>query len=168
MTDELDRFPQPRRFEPTGRPLIKTVLFLCTGNYYRSRFAEELFNHRGANAGIRWQARSRALAVELGARNVGPLSPFALNGLRARGWSAKGGSRMPRQCVAIDLENAHRIIALNEPEHRPLVRTRFPEWESRIQFWDVEDVEQVRPEIALAAIDKKVDALLAALGGTAI
>ena len=23
----------------------KTVLFLCTGNYYRSRFAEELFNH---------------------------------------------------------------------------------------------------------------------------
>jgi len=26
----------------------RTVLFLCTGNYYRSRFADELFNHKAA------------------------------------------------------------------------------------------------------------------------
>jgi protein-tyrosine phosphatase len=101
---------------------IKTVLFLCTGNYYRSRFAEELFNHRAAQTQIGWQAQSRALAVERGANNVGPLSPFVLQGLKARGLSAQGGGRMPLQCVAIDLENAHRIVALHEPEHRPLLR----------------------------------------------
>jgi len=145
------------------RPAIKTVLFLCTGNYYRSRFAEELFNHKVAAAGIAWQARSRALAVELGAHNIGPLSPFALQGLQARGLSAKGGGRMPLQCVAIDLQSAHRIIALNEPEHRPLVRERFPEWEQRMQFWQVEDVEFVRPEIALAAIEQQINALLGVL-----
>jgi protein-tyrosine phosphatase len=64
-----------------------------------------------------------------------------------------------------DLETAHRIIALNEPEHRPLVRTRFPEWEQRVQFWLVEDVEYVRPEVALAAIERQIDLLLGALRG---
>jgi protein-tyrosine phosphatase len=150
---------------PTARPLIKTVLFLCTGNYYRSRFAEELFNHRAIRTQIGWQAQSRALALELGVNNVGPLAPVVLQGLQARGLSAKGGCRMPRQCVAIDLENAHRIIALNGPEHRPLVRTRFPEWERHIQFWTIEDAEYVAPEIALAAIDKQIDVLLNTLNG---
>jgi protein-tyrosine phosphatase len=151
--------------------MTKTVLFLCTGNYYRSRFAEELFNHKVAASGLvvrsaplRWQAQSRALAVERGVYNIGPLSPFALQGLQLRGCSPTGGGRMPRQCAAIDLESADRIIALNEPEHRPLVRERFPEWEQRMQFWQVEDVELVRPEIALAAIEQHIDVLLGALG----
>jgi protein-tyrosine phosphatase len=143
--------------------MSKTVLFLCTGNYYRSRFAEELFNHKVADTAVGWEAQSRALAIERGANNVGPLSPFTLHGLTARGCSARGSDRMPLACVASDLDNAHRIIALNEPEHRPLVRSRFPEWELRIQFWEVEDVEYTRPEIALAAIEKQVDLLLAAL-----
>ena len=74
---------------------------------------------------------------------------------------------MPQQCAAADLETAHRIIALNEPEHRPLMRMRFPEWESRVQFWQVEDVEYVRPEVALAAIEQQIDALLGTLRGSA-
>jgi len=150
-----------------AQPAVKTLLFLCTGNYYRSRFAEELFNHKAAAVGMGWQAQSRALAVELGVDNIGPLSPFALQGLQARGLSARGASRMPLQCVATDLESAHRIIALNEPEHRPLVRERFPEWEQRMQFWQVEDVGFVRPEVALAAIEQQIDALLGVLRGGA-
>jgi protein-tyrosine phosphatase len=148
-------------------PMTQTVLFLCTGNYYRSRFAEELFNHKAVASGMPWQAQSRALAIERGVNNVGPLSPFAMHGLTARGCSARGGGRMPLQCAPADLETAHWIIALNEPEHRPLMRTRFPEWESRVQFWQVEDVEYVRPEVALAAIEKQIDALIGALHGLA-
>jgi protein-tyrosine phosphatase len=138
----------------------QTVLFLCTGNYYRSRFAEELFNHKAAATAMGWQAQSRALAIERGVHNVGPLSPFTLHALAARGASARAGGRMPLQCAPTDLKAAHRIIALNEPEHRPLVRTRFPEWEARIEFWQVEDVEFTRPEVALAAIEAQVDGLL--------
>jgi protein-tyrosine phosphatase len=37
----------------------KLVLFLCTGNYYRSRYAEELFNHLARAEGIGWRAFSR-------------------------------------------------------------------------------------------------------------
>lgn len=152
---------------PMPQSMTKTVLFLCTGNYYRSRFAEELFNHKAAAIGVGWQAQSRALAVERGVNNIGPLSPFALHALKTRGWPAKNGGRMPRQCAAMDLEAADRIIALNEPEHRPLVRQRFPKWEQRVQFWQVKDAEFIRPDIALAAIEQHIDVLLSALHGLA-
>ena len=62
---------------------MKTVLFLCTGNYYRSRFAEELFNHQAERADLDWIAQSRGLALERGALlavrsggNVGPGTPL--------------------------------------------------------------------------------------------
>ena len=42
----------------------KTVLFLCTGNYYRSRFAEVLFNSVAGKMGLPWRASSRGLALE--------------------------------------------------------------------------------------------------------
>jgi protein-tyrosine phosphatase len=147
--------------------MTSTVLFLCTGNYYRSRFAEELFNHKAAATAIGWRAQSRALAIERGTYNVGPLSPFAVQGLTARGFSAEGATRMPLQCVAVDLESADRIIALNELEHRPLVRKRFPQWESRIQFWQVRDVEYTEPGVALAAIEQQIELLLRTLRGCA-
>ena len=139
---------------------MKTVLFLCTGNYYRSRFAEELFNHRAAQAGVNWQAQSRALAIERGINNIGPLSPLALSGLTTRGLSARGANRRPQQCVVLDLESADHIVALNEVEHRSLMRERFPNWETRIQYWDIGDVAVVQPDKALALIDAQVEALL--------
>jgi protein-tyrosine-phosphatase len=56
----------------------KTVLFLCTGNYYRSRFAEILFNSVAAPMGLPWRASSRGLAIERGVNNIGPMSISAI------------------------------------------------------------------------------------------
>ena len=39
---------------------MPVVLFLCSGNYYRSRFAEHLFNHLAA-ADRGWQAQSQVI-----------------------------------------------------------------------------------------------------------
>jgi low molecular weight protein-tyrosine phosphatase len=139
---------------------MKSVLFLCTGNYYRSRFAEELFNYRAAG---NWQAQSRALAIERGIHNVGPLSPFALHGLTERGVTPKGADRFPRQCTVVDLENADHVVALDETEHRPFMRERFFDWERRIQYWRVADVGLLQPDRALSLIDSRVDELLVAL-----
>ena len=33
----------------------RTVLFLCTGNYYRSRFAEIIFNSVAGKMGLPWR-----------------------------------------------------------------------------------------------------------------
>jgi protein-tyrosine phosphatase len=61
------------------RANVKMVLFLCTGNYYRSRFAEELFNHEAERASLPWIAQSRGLALERGTNNVGPIAPVVLH-----------------------------------------------------------------------------------------
>lgn len=52
----------------------KNVLFLCTGNYYRSRYAEILFNSVAGRMGLPWRASSRGLALERGVNNVGPMA----------------------------------------------------------------------------------------------
>jgi protein-tyrosine phosphatase len=142
---------------------MKTLLFLCTGNYYRSRYAEELFNHGAERTRLTWRAQSRGLAVERGMNNVGPLSPFALEALKHRGLVAQAADRFPQQCTAIDLETASHIVALYEAEHRPLIRERFSVWESQVEYWHVADVEIVPPKDALTAIDRQIDVLLSRL-----
>lgn len=56
----------------------KTVLFLCTGNYYRSRYAEVLFNSVVGKMNLPWMASSRGLALERGVNNVGPMAALVL------------------------------------------------------------------------------------------
>ncbi len=62
----------------------KTVLFLCTGNYYRSRFAEVLINFVAGRMGLPWRALSRGLAVERGVNNVGPMAVLEGMGYRVK------------------------------------------------------------------------------------
>jgi protein-tyrosine phosphatase len=142
---------------------MPTILFLCTGNYYRSRFAEELFNHRAAIAGLAWRATSRALAIERGVNNVGAISPLAVSALQARGVVVRGHARMPLPCMVSDLALAARIVALSETEHRDLMRERFPLWESRAIYWQVEDVGLASPDEALGLIAREVEAMLTAV-----
>jgi len=51
----------------------KTILFLCTGNYYRSRFAE-FSSYPFQEDGLPWNAASRGLALERGINNIGPMA----------------------------------------------------------------------------------------------
>jgi protein-tyrosine phosphatase len=144
---------------------MKTILFLCSGNYFRSRFAEELFNHRAAHARIGWRARSRALAIEHLIGVSDRMSPFAVSGLKESGYVASEAERLPQQCVRADFETADHTVALNEPEHRPLMLERFPRWAERIEYWKVSDVDVVPANVALAAIEQQVEALLGRVGG---
>lgn len=68
-----------------GPRKMNIVLFLCMGNYYRSRFAEEIFNDLAERGGLPWKAQSRGLAIERGRDNVGATSKFALSALQERG-----------------------------------------------------------------------------------
>lgn len=52
---------------------MKIILLLCTGNFYRSRFAEVLFDFAAPVECPGWTAISRGIAVDLGINNVGPI-----------------------------------------------------------------------------------------------
>ncbi len=149
---------------PAGRRETKTVLFLCTGNYYRSRFAEELFNHMAAEAGLDWQATSRGIAIELGLHNIGPMSPHALRDLASRGIAVRGARRFPVQLHKEELAAADRVIALKEAEHRPLLLARFPSWAGRVEYWHVDDLEDTPPWEAIPEIERHVAGLIQQLG----
>ena len=118
------------------------ALFVCTGNYYRSRFAEHLFAHFVEKQGINWTTDSVGLGVEWACKiNVGPISKVTVASLADRGITITQ-PRMPRSMTLQDLENATRVILLDEPEHRPMMREKFPEWEDheRVTYWKVLDV----------------------------
>jgi translation initiation factor 1 len=139
----------------------KVVLFLCTGNYYRSRFAEVLFNSVAARMGLPWRASSRGLALERGIYNIGPMAASAIQALEAMGVCAGDDcARPPAQVTADELEKADRIVALKQNEHLPLLQERFPAWAEKVEFWHVDDA----PE-ALALIEREVMGLVARLLG---
>ena len=113
------------------------ILFLCTGNYYRSRFAEHLFNHHAPAYQVPWRAFSRGLAIEM-LEEV--RSPIAL--------------------AEQDLIAARHVIALKHAEHHPLMTRKFPDWTDRIEYWHVHDIDFAAPEDALPQIEDAVRALL--------
>jgi len=134
-----------------------TVLFLCTGNYYRSRYAEILFNSVAGKMSLPWKASSRGLALERGVNNVGPMALEAITALEALGVRAADAvTRLPAQVTTDDLERADRVVALKQAEHLPLLQERFPAWVEKVEFWQVDDA----PE-ALALIEQEVTGLVA-------
>jgi protein-tyrosine phosphatase len=142
-----------------GKRVHKTVLFLCTGNYFRSRFAEILFNHVTAKFGLACSASSRALAPEPATRNVGPMAVVAIQALEQMGIRASADfARLPQEVTTDELEQAHRVVALKQSEHQPMLEERFPAWVEKIEFWDVDDDPKV-----LGLIEQEVMDLVARL-----
>jgi len=139
---------------------VKTVLFVCTGNYYRSRFAEVLFNHLATQQMADWRADSRGLAPS--PRNVGPISVHAVTGLERLGITCME-SRLPTALSDDDLAAAGQVVAVQEDEHLPMMRQLFPEWIEHTEFWDVADIEFREPADALAELEQEVRKLFGRL-----
>lgn len=141
---------------PRGR-----VLFICTGNYYRSRFAEYYFEHLAARAGLDWTAISRG--TEPSSLNPGPLSPHTVRECR-RLEIPLGEPRYPVAIEEADLVAAEMTIALKEEEHREPLRRAFPVWEPSVEYWTIDDIDCAQPHVSLAHLATKLDELVERLG----
>ena len=138
--------------------ISKRVLFVCTGNYYRSRFAEVIFNQEANHHHLHWEAFSRGFRAE-NPSNVGPISVHTTEGLVKRGIILQNPS-FPRQLLLQDLRYADHVVALKESEHRPFMASLFPDWENRIEYWKVDDIDFATPEVALPIIEDQIQRLL--------
>ncbi len=138
---------------------MKQVLFLCSANYYRSRFAELLFNHLALEAGLAWQADSRGVLVGHWG-DVGAIAAPTVDALQAEGVPINGEHREPRALTLPDLEASALVVAVKELEHRSEIGQQFPEWVDRVEYWDVHDLDCATPEESLPYLKQKVHALV--------
>ncbi|MDE0670268.1 MAG: hypothetical protein OXH72_00795 [Caldilineaceae bacterium] len=122
------------------------VLFVCTLNYYRSRFAHLYFNHLAKGTGL--HAESRGLVVDR-SRMQG-MSYYAGQALQVVGVAVtEGDKRDPVQLTELDIRQAGRLIALCRSEHEPVVAARFPNYRDRFEYWDVLDIDARHTNAAL-------------------
>ncbi len=154
---ETDPPETPSLLPPIQEDPNPKILFVCTGNFYRSRFAEAVFNARAQARGLPWRAFSAGLAVETSPKG---LSVHALNGLRLMNIPA-GFTEPRKRPFSLDiLAQADRCIAMQQTEHQPMIESTFPEISSRIQYWEVPDLPYLSPPLALTKIREGVDALI--------
>lgn len=138
------------------------LLFLCTGNYYRSRFAEEYFNQRVTEMGLPWIAESRGLAEQIDAfsENHGPISIHALRYLQLYLVEPRMVRRYPMRAEIGDFDRSARVIALSRREHEPMLEARFPQYVSRVEYFDIEDIGLETPASAIPRLVHQVDHLI--------
>jgi protein-tyrosine phosphatase len=135
------------------------LLFICTGNYYRSRYAEIFFNDHALKKQLKWTATSRGLAADEG-HNVGPIAPHVLKRLELRGIPLNGHARFPMQLEEKDLLEANLILALDRRDHQPMMTKQFPAWANRITYWNVPDLNIIDSESALSRIERNIYLLM--------
>ena len=136
------------------------VLFLCSGNYYRSRFSEALFNWHAEKRGLRTRAFSRGLATHLVANFPDFISPHTVKRLAQLRIPESYTSVRPVQCSNEDLATAVCVIALKEAEHRAMLTELHPGWQDRVRYWHVHDMDFSDPSQALPEIEELIAALL--------
>lgn len=142
---------------------MPTVLFLCTGNYYRSRFAEIAFNALAEEHGSPWRADSRGLRIN--SFNFGPLSRHAAQALELLDIPLPA-ERYPLAVTEKDLLAAQHVVAVKEAEHRELLAASFPDWVERVEFWHIDDLDFAEPEEAIPILHEHVRKLFERLSVT--
>lgn len=141
----------------------QTILFLCSGNFYRSRFAEEFFNHLARQKGLPWVADSRGLIKSpwlLG--NFGAISPYAVKELEKRAIPV-AEMRFPRCLAPGEADYFDLVVALDEDEHRPIIARDYPDLQ-QVTYWDIKDLGDESSESALGRLAAKVETLVERLG----
>jgi protein-tyrosine phosphatase len=137
------------------------ILFLCTGNFYRSRMAEEMFNHFAEAKGLSARAFSRGLAQDFENNgNVGSFSSFALNVLQERGIAPRRADEFPQRVTADELRDSDVVIGLYQRDHEPMMAEQFPAFAAKVIYWSVPDLDEMFADEAEEIVFREITGLL--------
>jgi protein-tyrosine phosphatase len=135
----------------------QSVLFVCTGNYYRSRFAEALFNHHALERELDWFAFSRGFQPEMA---KGHIAPEVTEALEIREINPAHTGESTRELTEEDLIEATLVILLKRSEHMPMLEAAFPHWTDRVETWEINDADLEPPFSVLPKIERRVFTLI--------
>jgi protein-tyrosine phosphatase len=122
----------------------KRLLFICSGNYYRSRLAEILFNHLASEAGLAWDAQSRGLLSTGELKGMSEHSIAYLKSQKLQRLAAE--PRNPLVADVEDLTDSDLVIGMCQEEHRSMVEQKFLALAKalhkagRIRYWNIYDI----------------------------
>jgi protein-tyrosine phosphatase len=139
--------------------MVKKVIFVCSANYYRSRYAEYYFNWLADQEKLGWEADSRGLMVGTWG-NIGPISRHTAEALERRGIPLEETPRDPQPLTLTDLAEADLVVAVKEAEHRALMAKQFPLWKDRIEYWHVDDLDCAQSHEALPHLESQIHELV--------
>ena len=158
LSTKADRADLPAAEYGVFYPLMREcnqILFLCTGNYYRSRFAEIYFNHKAVNTN--WVAFSRGLRLD--PRNSGKISSIAVEELSKLDIPVEN-QPYPQKAEIEDLKRADMIICMNKNEHEKMMEKMFPLFKENVLYWDIYDIFEKNSSSEVPKIIHNVDRLI--------
>ena len=142
---------------------MKKLYFVCMGNYYRSRLAEELAYYYAAQYGVDIVADSGGLSKIPNPDHVGPMAHATLRYLANKDITPKGIEREPKSCVATDVYSADIVVLTDGAEQGTLFTQRFPDFTGDIVAWNARDHMYDPILQTTVRIDQKVEELIKSL-----
>lgn len=139
----------------------ENVLFVCTGNYYRSRFAEAYFNYLTELLNLPYKADSSGLQIDLAdelAEEFGEISKDSREKLEELGVPSRLYERERRSFHVGDMNDKVLVIGMDREEHVPMLKERFSdEITEKFFFTEVKDIFDWTPEQTLSEIKTIVE-----------
>lgn len=141
----------------------KNITFVCTGNYYRSRYAEAYFNYISDLLNLNFKAYSYGLATHLAdelAEEHGEISPDSKGRLAEMGIPEKYFLRDRQPLTNDAIEDSDVIIAMDKEEHIPMIKESFPKYINQFNFFEIKDIFDWEPKQTLDETQKSVEMIL--------
>ena len=134
------------------------VLFVCTANIFRSRFSEEVYNHFAGKLNVPSKAFSAGLRV--GDYVTRKIYRPALEQLKYFNIDPKRRDELSVHINDLDLKDYHKIICMDEEEHRPMVEMNDQLIKIKVDYWKIVDEPMVSSQISLPLCYEKVKSLI--------
>ena len=137
---------------------MHNILFVCTANIFRSRFAEEVFNFLAAEERIPAKAFSAGLKV--GEYHVRKIHRPALEQLDKLNIKPKRPNELSVHIDEVQLTKYNQLICMDKAEHKPMVLSNLKLKEFNFEYWDIIDEPKVLSDVSLPICYSKVKELL--------
>ena len=136
---------------------MKKILFVCTANIFRSRFAEEVFNSLASDSSLSLSAFSAGMKV--GEFTTRKIYYPALEQLKRYNIKPQRGNELSTHIDDLNLDEYDRIICMDEPEHRPMVEENTNLKGRDVEYWNIVDIPEEDSRVSLPMCYEKVNKL---------